>query len=934
MNAIRRGAGSPGTILAAIALPIAPRLLYPKRPTMTLEPPINDARTGGAIRRALAWCGRNRELVASAAGVGILVLAFVALTALLREIDLADVSAAIATIAPERWLLALFFTAASFACLIVFDLAALQTLGKTVARGVAARAAVTAYAISNTLGLPLLTGGTVRLNFYTREGLSEADVARVVALAGITFWLGIFAVGALSLPLLPPGTDLGGFVLHDAVRYSAPLLLIGAVGVYCNWARSPRRIRIGGLALPLPGPKLTLAQFAAAALDLAVSAAVIFVLAPSLTLADFPQLLAAFSLALGIAVITHAPGGFGVFEAMVFLLLPHLAKSELAAALLGYRLIYFLVPFAIAVIYLAIREGDRLHRRALPVMRIGGSVARSVAPLVMAAAVFGAGAVLILTGAVPLFPDRVVTITRLLPDSLLDLSHFTSSIIGTLLLFMAWGLYRRLDVAWIASMVLLGCGVVVAMLRALDYVEAGVLGLVFLLLAWTRPAFYRQTAFTSEAPGAGLIIAIAAVFASSLFLGFFSYKHIDYSDALWWEMRPSSNAPRFLRASAGIAIVIALMAARRLTRPAKPIDRGELSPEIWEKALAGAQSAEAHLARTGDKFFLTSDAGDAFLMYRVRGRSFIAMGAPIGPQERWSELVWKFRELADRNGARTVFYRCGPEMLPYAIDLGLSVMKLGEEAHVPLAAFSMEGKPRAKLRTALSRAEREGVTFRVVEGVALENMLSELAEVSQEWLTAKKQREKQFSLGRFDADYLTGGPVAVAETDGRVLAFANLWTLPGREELSFDLMRHRSEVPHGTMDFLFVRLMQWAQEQGYARFSLGVAPLSGIEARRLAPGWARIAGAAFRHGERLYGYAGLRRYKEKFLPEWQGRYFVAPRGYSMARALIDVTLLVSAPLPTDGLWRAEGFSLLARNRWIDRALQLARQPGTRSASAK
>lgn len=282
-------------------------------------------------------------------------------------------------------------------------------------------------------------------------------------------------------------------------------------------------------------------------------------------------------------------------------------------------------------------------------------------------------------------------------------------------------------------------------------------------------------------------------------------------------------------------------------------------------------------------------------MYRVRGRSFIAMGNPVGPQARWPELVWRLREMADRQGGRTAFYECGPEFLPLAVDLGLGIMKLGEEAIVPLPNFTLEGKAGAKLRHAMNRMEREDVTFRIVDGDAIAQIMPELEQVSDEWLRAKGQREKQFSLGRFDSEYILGAPIALVEQRGRILAFANLWPLPGHEELSFDLMRHRADAPPGTMDFLFSRLILWGRDQGYRKLSLGVAPLSGIDSRRLAPLWARIAGIMFRHGERLYGYAGLRQYKEKFHPVWRGRYFAAPRGLPMALALIDVTLLVSAP---------------------------------------
>lgn len=882
--------------------------------------PASPAHPRGVIAATGRWLADHRELVASLAGILVLLLAFWALSATLREIRLSDVQAAFATIKLPRWLAAAGLTTLSFACLIVFDVAALRTLGLRLASGVAARSAVTSYAISNLLGLPLLTGGSVRLNFYAREGLSEGDVVRVVTLAGFTFWLGLIAVAAVTLPLQSADVAIGGTTWPALLRWGAPLLLVVAVAWYIRWtARAPRSLALGAIRLPLPGPRLTLAQLAAAALDITFAAAVIFILSPSLTAADFPHLLAAYALALAAAVLSQAPGGLGVFEAMMFLLLPEMPKTELAAALLGYRLIYFLLPFVIALAYLAKREGERLHRHMLPIARRGGSVARSLAPLAASAAVFSAGALLILTGAVPLFPERVATITRILPSPLLDLSHFTSSIIGTLLLFTAYGLYRRRDIAWMASMALLAAGAIVTLLRGFDFAEAAVLGLVFLLLAWLRPAFYRQSALTSERPGPSWIIAIAAVIVGSLFLGFFAYKDVDYDDALWWEVQPSGNAPRFLRASAGVALVTLLIAIRRLSRPVHRLQPQPLDPAVWDRALAATGSAEAHLARTGDKFFLTSQAGDAFLMYRVRGRSFIAMGQPVGPTERWPELIWAFRELADRYGARTIFYRCDAQMLPFAIDLGLRVMKLGEAARVPLAGFSLEGKKRSKLRHAVSRAEREGLTFRVIDGAQAAALLPQLRLVSDEWLGAKGQREKQFSLGRFDEDYLMGGPIGLVERDGELLAFANLWTLPSRAELAFDLMRSRTDIPNGTMDFLFTRLMEWGRDQSYAHFALGTAPLSGIESRRLAPMWARLASVVFNKGERLYGYAGLRRYKDKFLPEWSGRYLVAPRGPSMALALLDVTLLVSAPPLLGPRSDPEGLTFPAALSFLHRA---------------
>ena len=701
-------------------------------------------------KRWLTWLTSHREVIAAVAGLVILGLALVALSGLLKEIRAGDIRRAIAAIGPSGWVMAAGFTLASYTCLTLYDVIALRVIGARLPYALAARAAATSYAISNTLGLSLLTGGTVRMRIYGRAGLGEADVARVIALASATFWLGIFVLFGLAIALEPAGFRLGQFAIPAAVRWGVPVATLLVLGSYLAWsAATPRALHAFGASLPMPRPRQTLLQLAIAAVDLAASAAVIFVLVPDITLAHFPQFLVAYILALGAAVLTHSPGGLGVFETIIFLLLPQIGKSELAAALIGYRLVYYLIPFIVALVAMAVSEGDALRRRAAPVAKVGQAMAVSLAPRAMAGLVFVAGAVLILTAAVPAIPERVDAVLTILPPVLLDLSHFASSILGTVLMFVAYGLARRLDVAWLAAMVVLALGSLSALLRGFDFEEAGTLALVMALLAWTRPAFYRQSALTTERLGPLWLLAIATVLATTLFLGLFAYKHVDYSTELWWQVHPAGDAPRFLRATLGAVVLGFVLALNRLTRPRREPADFDLDAAIWQKALAHTARTEAHLARTGDKAFIVADTRDAFLMYRVRGRSFIAMGDPVGPSDRWPELAWRLRELADRQGGRVAFYECGPDFLPIAVDLGLGIMKLGEEALVPLADFSLAGRERANLRHAVNRMEREHVTFRMAEGAALAALMPELQAVSDEWLASKKQREKQFSLGRF-----------------------------------------------------------------------------------------------------------------------------------------------------------------------------------------
>jgi phosphatidylglycerol lysyltransferase len=269
------------------------------------------------------------------------------------------------------------------------------------------------------------------------------------------------------------------------------------------------------------------------------------------------------------------------------------------------------------------------------------------------------------------------------------------------------------------------------------------------------------------------------------------------------------------------------------------------------------------------------------------------MGDPVGPSEEREELVWRFRELADQAGAWSVFYQVSAEHLPTYLDAGLALSKLGEEGRVSLPGFSLDGSARAELRQAHRRAGRDGLRFRIVPAEGVAPLMPALRRVSDEWLQARSTAEKGFSLGRFSEPYLNRFPLALVEREAEIVGFANLWDSDRREELSVDLMRHANAAPRGVMDFLFVEVMLWGRAQGYRWFNLGMAPLAGLEEHRLAPAWHKVGRFVYRHGEEFYNFAGLRQYKEKFLPEWRPRYLAAPGRLAWPRVLLDVTTLIS-----------------------------------------
>ncbi|MEO7423807.1 MAG: phosphatidylglycerol lysyltransferase domain-containing protein, partial [Fibrobacteria bacterium] len=282
--------------------------------------------------------------------------------------------------------------------------------------------------------------------------------------------------------------------------------------------------------------------------------------------------------------------------------------------------------------------------------------------------------------------------------------------------------------------------------------------------------------------------------------------------------------------------------------------------------------------------------------YRGEGRSLISMGDPVGPEADIRDLVWEYKSLADRCFAAPVFYQVSGDHLPLYIDIGLSFQKLGEDALIPLENFSLENKEFKGMRGAIRKLEKEGVEFRMLARGEAMAAMAEIQAVSESWLNAKNAKEKGFSLGFFDPEYLLRCPIAVARLDGRIVAFSNLWVNSVKDEFSCDLMRYSAGAPKGSMDFLFAGILAYGKAEGYRKFNLGMAPLSGIDNRPLAPLWSKAGDFLFRHGEHFYNFQGLRQYKEKFHPVWEPRYLASPGGLALPRVLANLATLISGGL--------------------------------------
>jgi phosphatidylglycerol lysyltransferase len=790
---------------------------------------------------------------------------------------------------------AALYTAASYWLLGFYDVLALRYLGKQIGYGRTLFTAFIAYSFGHNFGIAAFTGGAVRYRLYSSAGLNAADVATVAGFCAVTTAIGLAALAGVSFAFAPPHGAAPPHMNHHIVQ-ALGVLLLALIATYALWSLAgPRRIELGGWALRAPAPSVALPQILLAIVDLALSALVLWVLLPpgyGVTLLVFAG---AYSTAVIAGVISHVPGGLGVFEALIVLALPGVPADQLLGSLLAWRAIYYVLPLLVAALLFGGQE-LRMQRPALArIERLAAAYIAPIVPQVSGALVFLAGFLLLVSGATPSIDRRLSVLRDILPLAVLELSHLAGSVIGLALLILARALFRRLAAAYQLTLWLLVAGMITSLLRGLEIEQALLLGLVLVVLWLGRRAFYRPAQILAQRFTPAWIVSLAIMISTAVWIGFFAYRHVDYSHSLWWTFAFEADAPRMLRASLVVVLLAAAFLAMNLLRPARP-EPGVASVDDLARArglIGGCSQALANAVLSGDKRLLFSNACDAFLMYQIKRRSWIALGDPIGEHEAQEELVWRFRELSDRHAGRSVFYQVSADRLPLYVDLGLTVMKLGEEARVSLSDFGLEGSARAELRTQRRRAERDGATFEVLQPQQLPALLPKLQSVSDAWLADKAVAEKGFSVGSFSRDYISNFPVAVVRCGPEVVAFASLWVAGTGEEIAVDLMRFGPDAPRGAMDFLFVELMLWGRAQGYRWLNLGMAPLAGLERHPLAPAWHRVGNFVFRYGEHFYNFDGLRRYKAKFNPVWESKYLACPGGLALPRVLFDISLLIS-----------------------------------------
>ena len=291
-----------------------------------------------------------------------LVIIGIAITTLVRTLKGVDIGVILVALAEKPLLqigLAALCVVGAFCTLTFYDFFALKTIGKKqVPYRIAALSSFTSYSIGHNVGATVFTGGAIRFRIYSDYGLNAIDVAKICFLSGLTFWLGnlfVLGIGMAWHPWAASAMDL----LPPSVNRLIALGCLAGIAAYLVWLSTGderRELGQNGWKVVLPSARLTLLQILIGVVDLGFCALAMYLLMPAQPGIDFVSLAVVFILATLLGFASHAPGSIGVFDAAMLVALPEFGREQLLATLVVFRILYFLIPFGIAISVMGTRE--------------------------------------------------------------------------------------------------------------------------------------------------------------------------------------------------------------------------------------------------------------------------------------------------------------------------------------------------------------------------------------------------------------------------------------------------------------------------------------------------------------------------------------------------------------------------------------------------
>nr|WP_302474515.1 phosphatidylglycerol lysyltransferase domain-containing protein [Roseococcus sp. MDT2-1-1] len=582
-----------------------------------------------------------------------------------RSLSVGDVTRAMGEITSGALWLGAGFTILAYLVLAIYDWLGARYAGRPSSWGRALLASFCGYSLAHNLGFAAVSGAAVRFRLYSAWGYTPLEVGKVIGFTSLTFGLGGMALGGAVLTFEPEVLPwVGDHVPRWALQLTA-VPLFGVVAAYVLLSRFRRSVRLWGHEVELPSTSMALAQTVLAAVDVAVTAAIFYVLLPPVEGLTFLRFIGIYLAAYAAGIAAHVPGGLGVFDGAIMIgLAPYLGTAEVVGALLVFRLFYYIIPLFVAgFLFAGFELGQR--RASLAGLSAFGRGAMPLEVPVLAGLVALGGGLLIFLGALPV---RQTVLLQWAGYEAAVASQLAASVVGSLLLVISYGLLRRLTLAWGAAIFLLLNGAAIAGLRAEEWWTWGAFLLVAGFLATMRGAFYRDSRLIAEPLSQPMALPLLAVVICGLTLALVAYAG-RVADAAWWEVPLSRIAPAQLRFTVGLTGLLLLFGTLRLLRPVR------IRPAPFDTAARLSLLAAHGKAPVAGDAVIRGERGEAALVFTRGEEVWAAQGDPQGPHGDAVSAIWRFRDLCERNGVRPAFLDATPRFRRVYDDIGLQMVE-------------------------------------------------------------------------------------------------------------------------------------------------------------------------------------------------------------------------------------------------------------------
>jgi uncharacterized membrane protein YbhN (UPF0104 family) len=597
-----------------------------------------------------------------------------------RHLRLEDVLTALGAIPRRSVGIAACWTFLAYFVLLFYDRLGSIYAGHPVSYRRSAFASFCAYALSHNLGFAAVSGAAVRYRLYAQWGLAPVQIAKVVAFCSLTFGLGGMVLGGTILLAEPAAVPYLGAKLPHAALYALAGCLFAVVGAYMTLSSVVGTVRLFGHEVVLPGWRMALLQVLLAAVDVAVTAAILYTLLPHGHGLTYVRFLAVYLACYSAGLAANLPGGLGVFDsAMLLGLSPYLDPPRILGAIVVFRLFYYIIPLFLAG---SLFTGNEILVRGQTLWR-GGAFFGPRSPLTRAgeadfaiAALTGivalCGALLLSLGVVAPQPD-FSWIDPDLAEVADSAGQFVPSLIGAGLLVLAVGMSQRVTLAWGATLVLLLGAAAFTVAQGQWPWIAGVLVLAAVLVAPFRSAFYRHARLLSGPLQASTAVSLFTLIGCILALaGFERHVHGMVGNS-WWEIVLSRSVPNSLRGTVLVTVLLLLLAIWRLIRP------GRVRSDPWQREAQLRYASFGAVPPAVADGAVWGEAERSGIPFRRVGGVLLGLGDPVGAESDLISAIWRLRDLAHQEGRRPAFWRVGPDYLKVYGDLGLTALPIGTD---------------------------------------------------------------------------------------------------------------------------------------------------------------------------------------------------------------------------------------------------------------